>query len=546
VSDEGSQEQQVLRYAADLARLYARAAEDRRQLGELQASLVRLSEAALHVSRALSLEESAERLAHVAADELGLEWAAVYLHQRGRLGRVARRPADAPAPAIAPVEPDDLDAVGVDPDELPGPPWAGLTGDSRPAVVLPLLGRRRAVGFVVGPGPLPAPTGGSRLPLLRLLAGHAGTVLENHLIESRREGTTALAARAAGSDDGMIGRSPPIEHLRGLVGRLAGVDSTVLIGGESGTGKSLVAKALHAAGPRRAKPFVTVNCPAIPEQLVESELFGHEAGAFTGAVRAHRGKVEQASGGTLFLDEIGDLPLPVQAKLLTFLEERRFTRVGGEKELEADVRIVAASNSDLDELVAEKRFRSDLLYRLKVFNLVAPPLRERGEDVVLLAGALGAEIASRYDLEPPELDGRARERLMAYPWPGNVRELRNVIEKAVILSGGGPVPVELLPEADGRAPRPVEAGAPPAEAAAAATPAAAATTSLAEPSVEQGVSYADARAQMIEDWERGYVEALLRSTGGNVSQAARLAQVDRKHLHNKARQLGIDIEALRG
>jgi transcriptional regulator with GAF, ATPase, and Fis domain len=215
-------------------------------------------------------------------------------------------------------------------------------------------------------------------------------------------------------------------------------ESTVLLTGESGTGKELFARAIHALSPRRAKPCVALNCAAIPETLIENELFGHEKGAFTGADRRQPGRFEQAEGGTLFLDEIGELPLAVQGKLLRALEERTFERVGGGRTFHADVRLVAATNRDLAAMVDDGELRSDLFFRLNVFPIELPPLRDRASDVPLLARHLLQEIARRHRAEPPpSLEEAAAELLAAEPWPGNVRELANVLERALILAEGG-------------------------------------------------------------------------------------------------------------
>ena len=234
----------------------------------------------------------------------------------------------------------------------------------------------------------------------------------------------------------IVGRHPRIEAALDQLGRVAATDSTVLLLGESGTGKELFARALHAASARRAGPFVALNCAAIPEGLVENELFGHEKGAFTGAERRHAGRFELASTGTLFLDEVGELPLAVQGKLLRALEERAFERVGGGRKGRGDVRVGAATNRPLDAMVAAGLFRADLFFRLNVFPVELPPLRERASDIPELARHLLGALALRLRREPPELTEEALERLAAQPWPGNVRELSNVLERALILHPG--------------------------------------------------------------------------------------------------------------
>jgi transcriptional regulator with GAF, ATPase, and Fis domain len=221
-----------------------------------------------------------------------------------------------------------------------------------------------------------------------------------------------------------------------LLQRVAPTESTVLLTGESGTGKELFAKAIHALSPRRSGPCVALNCAAIPDSLIENELFGHEKGAFTGADRRQPGRFELAERGTLLLDEIGELPLGVQGKVLRVLEERTYERVGGGRTQRADVRLVAATNRDLETMVREGTFRADLFFRLNVFPIELPALRERTSDIPLLARHLLGEIARRHHTEPPRLDDEAAGLLAAEPWPGNVRELANVLERAVILAEG--------------------------------------------------------------------------------------------------------------
>jgi two-component system, NtrC family, response regulator AtoC len=234
----------------------------------------------------------------------------------------------------------------------------------------------------------------------------------------------------------IMGRHPRLRGAIRLLQKVAATESTVLLTGESGTGKELFARALHALSPRKDGPFVALNCAAIPEPLLENELFGHEKGAFTGADRRQPGRFELAERGTLMLDEIGELPLGVQGKVLRVLEERTYERVGGGRTLRADVRLVAATNRDLEAMVAEGAFRPDLFFRLNVFPIELPALRERASDVPLLARHLLGEIARRHRMDPPRLDEEAEELLAAQPWPGNVRELANVLERAVILAEG--------------------------------------------------------------------------------------------------------------
>lgn len=258
----------------------------------------------------------------------------------------------------------------------------------------------------------------------------------------------ALKARASEPYklEQIIGESAKIKELRQLIQTVAPTNATVLILGESGTGKELIAGALHSLSDRRSRNYVRINCAAIPETLLESELFGHEKGAFTGALKQKPGRVEEADGGTIFLDEIGDMSRPLQAKLLRFLEDGSFTRVGGNEELRVDVRLIAATNRDIIEAIRENQFREDLFHRLNVVQFRPPPLRERGADVVLLAEHFLEHFSKVMKKQVTRLSPGARNKLMGHHWPGNVRELRNVIERAVILAQGPDVQPENLPD----------------------------------------------------------------------------------------------------
>jgi DNA-binding NtrC family response regulator len=245
----------------------------------------------------------------------------------------------------------------------------------------------------------------------------------------------------------LIGSSPAMQRLYRTIEKVAATDATVLILGESGTGKELVARTLHRSSRRGDRPFVAVNCAAIPDTLIESELFGHERGAFTGAHRRRQGRFEEAAGGTLFLDEIASMPLPLQATLLRVLQERTVTRVGGSGETEVDVRVVAASNRDLPALVAEGAFREDLYYRLNVVPVELPPLRDRRDDIPLLAEAFLEQASARHGREVGPLPPAAIRLLLEHGWPGNVRELANAVERLVLLAEDGRISVEDLPPA---------------------------------------------------------------------------------------------------
>jgi formate hydrogenlyase transcriptional activator len=234
----------------------------------------------------------------------------------------------------------------------------------------------------------------------------------------------------------IVGSSAPLRRVLALVGKVASTDSTVLITGETGTGKELIARAIHKRSPRSSRPFVSVNCGAVPPSLITSELFGHERGAFTGAVQRHLGRFELADGGTIFLDEVGELPPEAQIALLRVLQERTFERVGGTRPVPVDVRVIAATNRDLDRAMSDGSFRDDLYYRLSVFPLQVPPLRDRREDIPLLVEYLTQRYAAKMGKKITSVNRKTIDLLTAYDWPGNVRELQNVIQRAVILCDG--------------------------------------------------------------------------------------------------------------
>ncbi|WBV44949.1 sigma-54 dependent transcriptional regulator [Pseudoroseomonas cervicalis] len=299
-------------------------------------------------------------------------------------------------------------------------------------------------------------------------------------------------------------QSPSMQALRRQLLKLAGVDTTVLLAGESGAGKEVAARLLHEAGPRAGRPFQAVNCAAIPAELLESTIFGHERGAFTGAAQRQAGLAERAGEGTLFLDEVAELPAPAQAKLLRLLQERRFARLGGREELPLRARVLAASNADLRARVAEGRFREDLYYRLGVVELAVPPLRQRPEDVEGLAAHFLGHFATGLGRAAPALAPAARDALLAHDWPGNVRELRNRIERALVLTeGGGLGAADLFPERGAE-----EARLP---------------------------SLAEAR----DAAEAGHIRRVLARCGGRIGDAAQLLGISRTTLWDRMRRLGL-------
>ena len=316
--------------------------------------------------------------------------------------------------------------------------------------------------------------------------------------------------RIAAADNEMVGESAALKAVCEEIALAAPTDARVLITGENGTGKELVARALHAGSDRSGRPFVKINCAAIPSELLESELFGHERGAFTGAVSARRGKFELAQRGTLLLDEIGDMNPTTQAKLLRVLEENEMERVGGERSIRLDVRIFASTNQDLDARIRDGAFREDLYHRLKVVPIHVPPLRDRIEDVAPLCGHFLSHFSRTIGRAPSVLAPGALSALEAYAWPGNVRELRNLMERLVIMSGGPTI------EASDIAPLLGGAG------------------SAGEADGGEGTL-----AQRLEAVERRIVGQALEASGGNIAEAARTLGLDRGNLHRRLARLGI-------
>lgn len=341
-----------------------------------------------------------------------------------------------------------------------------------------------------------------------------------HEVLALRAENRRLREELAGGLPGIIGDSPAMREVFRIIRRAAPTDATILVTGESGTGKEGVARALHAESRRSDGPFIALNCSALPGELVESELFGHLRGAFTGADRDREGLFETADGGTLFLDEVGDLAMPAQAKLLRALEERQVTRVGATRTTPVDVRVIAATNRPLDRLVGEGQFREDLLYRLRVISIHLPPLRDRREDISTLAVHFVAEFARRYDRPVRAIGEGARRILLTHDWPGNVRELRNALERAVVLAEGESLEAaDLPPQLTGVA-RPLR----PAEAVLADLP------------------YAEARERAAEVWESTFLSTALERHGGNVSRTAEALGLHRQSSQKMLRRLGIGRE----
>jgi nitrogen regulation protein NR(I) len=346
------------------------------------------------------------------------------------------------------------------------------------------------------------------------------------------------------AERGLVGQSPAMLEIYGILEKVADTPSTVLITGESGTGKELIARALHEKSSRRDKPFIRVNCAAIPRDLIESELFGYEKGAFTGAVTSKPGRFELAHTGTLFLDEIGEIPVNMQVKLLRALQEQEFERVGGIKTIKVDVRLIAATNRDLLEEIKEGRFREDLYYRLNVVQIRLPPLRERKSDIPLLVEHFLRRFRER--LNKRNLVGvtdAAMEALLAHPWPGNIRELANVIERATLFCDGDRIDVSDLPS-DLRGIPSSSPGTQTSETPGTSGERAQATSTPAEvvagdqPSPES-YDLKERVREAVAKVERELILRVLQQTGGNVTHAARLLKISRKSLQTKMKELGL-------
>ncbi len=300
------------------------------------------------------------------------------------------------------------------------------------------------------------------------------------------------------------------------VGRVAATETRVCILGETGTGKELVARTLHEKSPRASGPFVAVNCAAVPSELIESELFGHEKGSFTGAAGRHIGKFEQAERGTLFLDEIGDMPLPMQAKLLRVLEEGEVERIGSAKPVSVDVRVIVATHRNLEALVRDGKFRQDLFHRVFVFPLSLPPLRDRRDDIPALITHFAAQVCAQNNWKPVKFPSQAVEALQQYSWPGNVRELRNMVERLMLLASGDEVDAQTVHSV------------------------------LAPTSEGSSVSLGSGTlSDRVETFEREVILAELKRSGFHITNAAKILGLERSHLYKKAEQLGIDIRKQR-
>ncbi len=340
-------------------------------------------------------------------------------------------------------------------------------------------------------------------------------------VRLRRENETLRDEIRRQSGFGMlIGRSRTMERVYDMIGKVAGTDAAVLVHGESGTGKELVARAIHEHSGRKERPFVAVNAAAFPTELIESELFGHEKGAFTGAASRRQGRFELADGGTLFLDEIGDMHVETQAKLLRVLQEQRFERLGGTETVAVDVRMISATNRDLSDEIARGRFREDLFYRLKVVDIFLPALRDRCEDIPLLLQYFLERFNRRHGKTVTELPADAMKLLVAYAWPGNIRELMHAVERAVIFAEGTVLSRDLLPEE-------IRAGG-------------TESTGAGAPAWSEGVFFQDAKQEVVQDFEARFIRSALEHHNGNISRTAPAIGMKRQALQQKVKELGID------
>ncbi len=333
--------------------------------------------------------------------------------------------------------------------------------------------------------------------LVKKLAEHQELVEENISLRQRLEDHYRF--------ENIITKSPKMQRVIEIIKVVARSNATVLITGESGTGKELVARAIYSQSNRHNKPFIAVSCAALPESLLESELFGHEKGSFTGAYAQKKGKFEFAGGGTLFLDEIGEMSANIQVHLLRVLEEKEFTRVGGNEPIKVDVRVISATNKDLRKAIEKQEFREDLYYRLNVVNIELPPLRERKEDIPILAEHFLNKFASENRKEVSGFSPEAMEFLLCYDWPGNIRELENAIERVVILAKDSLIAIDDLPQEN------------------------------------LSLGYSTTSKKSIKEVEKEHILNVLRKTGDNYSEAARILGISRMTLYNKAKEYGFDV-----
>lgn len=338
--------------------------------------------------------------------------------------------------------------------------------------------------------------------------------VENALKLQRLESENKQLRQRLGKHE-IVWAGDTMKKIMAQLDRVAATDTRVCILGETGTGKELIARTLHEKSPRASGPFIALNCAAVPAELIESELFGHEKGSFTGAAGRHTGKFEQAAGGTIFLDEIGDMPLPMQSKLLRVLEENEVERIGGDKPIPVNVRVIVATHRNLETLVQEGKFRQDLFHRIYVFPVILPPLRERNEDIPVLIDHFVRQICTQNNWKSIPLLPEAVQALQAYSWPGNIRELRNVIERLLLLSTGDNISAETVRAA------------------------------LPQNSVSSKTLGSGPLADRVQNFEREALLAELKQQNYHITNTAKALGLERSHLYKKAEQLGVDIQKTR-
>ncbi len=483
-------------------------------------TLAALLEASTLINGSLELDEVLGRIAESAADVLGAEASSVLLldesgeklvfaaavgphseRLRGRtfdarLGIAGRVVAERRGEIVQDVRrhPDFFQGFD-DPDSF----------QTRSILAAPLEFRDQVLGVVEVLNKRDGrPFTPAELEVLQIFANLAAAGIRNAQQHAALKRENLSLRTVSLAHDPIVGQSQAVREVLRLCERVAPTQATVLLLGETGTGKELTARRIHELSPRAERPFVAVNCAALPETLLESELFGHEAGAFTGATQRRLGRFELAQGGTLFLDEIGETSPAVQSRLLRVLQEREFVRVGGSETIRCDVRIIAATNRDLQQAMQEGAFREDLYYRLSVFPIRLPPLRDRREDIPLLAEHFVRTTAAELGLPPPALTREALERLCAYDWPGNIRELRNVIERAVLLCDGPQLGPQLLP-----------------------------------PEIAGAASPASSGGSALEGYEKAMIVRALRECGWNQTRAAKSLGISRDNLRYRMKKYGI-------
>jgi transcriptional regulator with GAF, ATPase, and Fis domain len=506
----------TIHLAADASPYLPEAAPDARAAHDLQA-LLRIANS-LHALRAS--EPLALRLLELALETIPAERAALVLLDPKTGELVSSFALDARGPAEPfPVSRTLIERVVgersavLSNDVLQSGGWEGvesvLGARLQSLLAAPLTGPEGTLGILyLDTRELGVHFDERHLELAAATAGIAGAALTNvRRLEALEEENRRIEAAL---DTGMVGESPRIKEVQRLLARVAKTDSTVLLRGESGTGKEVAARAVHRGSPRAGKPFVAINCATLSETLLESELFGHERGAFTGAVAQKIGRIEAAEGGTLFLDEVGEIPPALQAKLLRVLQEREFERVGSTRPRKADVRVIAATNRDLEKGIREGTFREDLFYRLNVIAVTLPPLRERREDVPLLASHFAALFSRKLGRPAMGFTPEARSCLLRYGWPGNVRELANAIERAVVLGEGELIRPEDLPE-----------------------------TLLESASAADRAAPLGKYHDTVNDFKKRLILDAIEQAGGNVTRAAEILDLNPTYLHRLIRNFEI-------